>query len=79
MQYPIDALKAGTGGWVEIGYAVGADGAVSNVHVLNASPQRTFDGAATKAVKGLRYQPVMQGGKSIAVSTQLRVVFRVPK
>ena len=79
VQYPYDALRAGTDGWVEIGYIVGADGTVSNVHVLNATPKRTFDSAAIKAVKNLRYQPVMQGGRSIAVNTQLRVVFRLPK
>ena len=34
---------------------------------------------STKAVSRLRYQPVIQAGKAIAVGTQVRIVYRVPK
>jgi TonB family protein len=79
VQYPARALQGGIEGWVEISYSVGADGAVSNVKVLNATPPRTFESSASKAVSRLRYQPVIQGGKAIAVGTQVRIVYRVPK
>ncbi|HEX3950441.1 MAG TPA: energy transducer TonB [Steroidobacteraceae bacterium] len=79
VQYPTRALQNNVEGSVEIGYTVAADGSVGNVKVLNADPPRTFETAATKAVSHLRYQPVIQGGKAIAVGTQVRIVFRVPK
>ncbi|HEX3397474.1 MAG TPA: energy transducer TonB [Steroidobacteraceae bacterium] len=79
VQYPTRALQSGIEGWVEIAYTVGPDGTVSNVKILNATPPRTFESSATKAVSHLRYQPVIQGGKAIAVGTQVRIVYRVPK
>jgi TonB family protein len=77
--YPARALEKGIEGWVEIGFGINPDGTVGNVQALNASPPNVFEQAGIKAVSKLRYQPVMQGGKAVAVSTQLRVVFRIPK
>ncbi|HEY0746674.1 MAG TPA: energy transducer TonB [Steroidobacteraceae bacterium] len=79
VQYPARALQTNVEGWVEIGYTVAPDGSVGNVKVLNGSPAKVFDASATKAVSHLRYQPVVQGGKAIAVGTQVRIVYRVPK
>jgi TonB family protein len=79
VQYPARALQGNLEGWVEIGYTVGADGSVKNVKVLNAAPPKVFEASASKAVSHLRYQPVVQGGKAIAVGTQVRIVYRVPK
>jgi len=79
VQYPARALQTNVEGWVEIGYTIGADGTVKNVKVLNAAPPKVFEASATKAVSHLRYQPVVQGGKAIAVATQVRIVYRVPK
>jgi TonB family protein len=79
VQYPVRALQTIVEGWVELGYTVGPDGAVTNVKVLNAVPPRVFEASASRAVSHLRYQPVVQGGKAIAVATQVRIVYRVPK
>jgi TonB family protein len=79
VQYPVRALQSNIEGWVELSYTVGPDGAVSNVKVLNSTPPKTFESSASKAVSHLRYQPVIQGGKAIAVGTQVRIVYRVPK
>jgi TonB family protein len=79
VQYPARALQTNVEGWVELGYTVGADGSVTNVKVLNAAPPKVFEASASKAVSHLRYQPVVQGGKAIAVGTQVRIVYRVPK
>jgi protein TonB len=77
--YPYAALRANVEGWVELGFTVNPDGTVSNVRVLNASPAHTFEQAGIRAVSKLRYQPVMQDGKAIAVNSQFRAVFRMPK
>jgi TonB family protein len=79
VQYPTRALQTNVEGWVEIGYTVRPDGSVTNVKVLNSAPQRVFEASASRAVSHLRYQPVVQGGKAIAVGTQLRIVYRAPK
>jgi protein TonB len=79
IQYPVRALQTNVEGWVELGYTVGADGSVSNIKVLNSTPAKTFEASAIKAVGHLKYQPVIQGGKAIAVGTQVRIVYRVPK
>src|ERR1700722_9578267 len=79
VEYPARALAANVEGWVELAYTVGPDGSVSNIKVLSATPPRTFESSASKAVGHLRYQPVVQGGKAISVSTQVRIVYRVPK
>jgi TonB family protein len=79
VDYPARALAANIEGWVELAYTVGPDGSVSNMKVLSATPPRTFESSASKAVGHLRYQPVVQGGKAISVGTQVRIVYRVPK
>jgi TonB family protein len=79
VQYPARALQSNIEGWVEIGYTVGPDGSVSNIKVLNSTPTGTFDASASRAVSRLKYQPVVQNGKPIAVGTQVRIVYRVPK
>ncbi len=78
-QYPARALESSVEGWVEIGYTVMPNGAVANVKVLNASPPKTFEASAEKAVSRLHYQPYVQDGKPVAVGTMVRIVYRVPK
>jgi TonB family protein len=77
--YPERALEKGLEGWVEIGFTVNPDGTVGNAKVLNSNPAHAFEQAGIKAVSKLRYQPVMQGGKPVAVNSLVRVVFRIPK
>jgi TonB family protein len=79
VQYPQRALQENVEGWVELSYLVGPTGTVGNIQVINASPPRTFEQSAIKAVKGLRYQPVLQDGKAVTISTQVRIVYRTPK
>ena len=49
-QYPPEAARAGTTGFVEVEFTVDA-GKVASVSVLNAKPARTFESAAVRAVK----------------------------
>jgi TonB family protein len=79
LDYPSEALRKNIEGWVELSYVVSAEGKVTTVKVLNSSPAGVFDAAAAKALGRVRYKPVMQGGKATAVSTKLRIAFRVSK
>jgi TonB family protein len=79
LDYPNEALRKNIEGWVELSYVVSAEGKVTTVKVLNSSPAGVFDAAAAKALGRVRYKPVTQGGKATAVSTKLRIAFRVSK
>jgi len=79
LDYPSEALRKNIEGWVELSYVISAEGKVTTVKVLNSSPAGVFDTAAAKALARVRYKPVMQGGKATAVSTKLRIAFRVSK
>jgi len=78
-QYPSRAMQSEIEGSVDIGFTVEANGSVVNAKVLNATPAKVFDASALKAVGRLRYQPFMQDGRAIAVQTQIRIVYRLPK
>jgi TonB family protein len=78
-EYPDAALRKNIEGWVELSFVVAADGKVTNINVLDASPAGVFEAAATKALSRMRYKPTVQSGKPIAVSTKLRVAFRMAK
>ena len=60
-QYPVDAARSGTTGFVELEYTVDATGKVESVSVTNAKPARTFEKAAVAAVKQWEFAP--GGGK----------------
>lgn len=61
--YPPEAARAGTTGYVEVEYAVGPDGKVTDVSVVDAKPGRTFVAAAVKAVKQWEFAPGEKNGK----------------
>lgn len=77
IEYPQDAVLKKIEGKVEIGYLVSPKGTVSDVKVLDANPTGVFEKAAVRAVGRLRYKPAMSGGKAVAVSTKVLVIFRL--
>jgi TonB family protein len=79
LDYPLEARRAGTEGWVDLSFVVTAEGTVTNVKVVDSSPKRVFDSAAMRAISRVRYTPMTQSGKTIAVSTKLRIAFRMSK
>lgn len=77
VEYPSAALQKKIQGTVELAYLVTPKGVVANVKVLDSNPSGVFESAATKAISRLRYKPVTDsGGKPIAVSTRMLVIFR---
>jgi TonB family protein len=79
LDYPSDALRRGVEGWVDVSYVITTEGKVTTIKVLDSSPKNVFDAAATRALARMRYKPATQGGKSIAVSSKLRISFRLSK
>jgi protein TonB len=60
-QYPPEAARSGTTGFVEVEFEVDPAGKVAKVSVVNAKPTRTFEQAAVRAVKQWQFAP--GGGK----------------
>jgi TonB family protein len=79
LDYPSAALAKGVEGWVNVSYMVTAEGKVTGVKVLESSPAGVFEAAAMRAVSRVRYKPPLQGGKPVAVTTKLRIAFRLAK
>lgn len=69
-RYPIEALRAGTGGEVLVAFTVGTDGRVIRASVVQASPARVFEREALNAVKRWRYAPL-----DAPVTTRRTLVF----
>ena len=60
-QYPPDAVREGTQGFVEVEVTVDPAGKVTSVSVVNAKPAHTFEQSAVRAVKQWEFGP--GGGK----------------
>ncbi len=79
VDYPSDALRKNIEGWVDLSYVVTTEGKIATINVLDSNPSGTFDAAATRALSRMRYKPMVQNGKPVAVSTKLRIAFRLQK
>jgi TonB family protein len=79
LDYPGDALRKNIEGWVDLSFVVTADGKVTKINVLDSSPAGIFDSAAEKALGRLKYKPTLINGKPAAVSTKVRIAFRLSK
>jgi TonB family protein len=79
LDYPEQALRKHIEGWVDLSYGVTAEGKVAKIKVLESTPAGVFDAAATRALSRVRYKPALQSGKPIAVTTKLRISFRLSK
>jgi TonB family protein len=77
LKYPSRALERSIEGWVEISYTVTPKGKVVDVKALRADPVGVFEAAATDAVLRMSYKPVVKDGTPIAVTTKIRVAFRL--
>ena len=60
-QYPPEAARAGTTGYVDVEFEVDPTGKVAAVSVVGAKPTRTFEQSAVRAVKQWTFEP--GGGK----------------
>ena len=62
-EYPAEAVRAGTQGFVEVEFSVDAAGKVESVSVVNAQPARVFERSAVAAVKKWSFAPGGGRGK----------------
>jgi len=74
--YPPDAVRKHTEGWVEVEFTVAADGSVTNATVINANPARVFNTAALSAVGRWTFKPRMENGKPVEEKMRRRIEFK---
>ena len=60
--YPRQAARQGTEGWVKLEFTVLEDGSVANIKVLAADPKRIFDNSAIRAIKRWKFKPRLVNG-----------------
>jgi protein TonB len=76
-EYPAQARQRRLQGWVELEFAVDAQGRVSDVRVLRASPERVFDNAAIRSVTRWRFRPATRDGVPTASRATARIDFKL--
>ena len=76
-QYPKDALRSRTEGWVELAFTVTETGSVEGVSVANANPRRVFDREAIRALSQWKFTPRIENGKPVAAKARQRLEFNL--
>lgn len=78
--YPLQALRAGLSGSVEIEVVVGADGRALRAFVVRSSGHRALDRAALATVlREWRFQPQTRGGEAVEAVARVPVEFVLPR
>ncbi len=75
--YPIEALRDGTEGWVDVEFVVGADGVPVDLTIRAAEPARVFDKAALEAIGRWRFEPRMDAGEPVPQKVAVRLRFNL--
>lgn len=69
-KYPKEAYKKGIEGWVWLEFDVDKSGAVKDVDIIDAFPDKTFNRAIYNAVRRWRYEPYTVDGKVQSYSSR---------
>jgi TonB family protein len=75
-EYPRQALMSGIEGWVDLDFTISPDGIPGHITVRNSRPRRTFDRAATEALRMWRFEPIVRDGAPIEQRATLRMTFK---
>lgn len=74
--YPDEALAQGRSGHVLLGMAIGTDGRVSGMHILESSPEGVFEDAAVRwAAAERRYPPRRIDGRPVPSASRVLLRF----
>jgi periplasmic protein TonB len=75
--YPALATRLNHEGVTTIGFTIGPDGSVTNVHVVESSGHDELDQAAIPCASNWHYKPAMQNGQPVAVPWTTKVVWKL--
>ena len=76
-QMPIAGRKYKDGGKVLLRLIVEANGLVSQVNVLESTPEKVFDDSATQAARKWRFKPAILSGEAVKVFVDVPINFKV--
>ncbi len=75
-KYPVAAARDGLEGWVQLRFSVDVTGAVTDIEVIAAQPQRVFEQEAIRALKRWKYQPsTLDGATAKRTGLQVQLDF----
>ena len=76
LEYPRRAMRMGVEGFVQLGFDISDQGRALNIIVEEAQPKRMFDKAATKLIKGIRFESPEEQGQPVTVTAvSMRIAF----
>lgn len=73
--YPPQALRSRTEGWVELSFTITTNGDVEGVEVVDSQPRRIFDRDAMRALSQWKFSPRIENGKPVAAKARQRLTF----
>ncbi len=73
--YPSDADRRRLSGKVRLQLKLEADGRVSDIGIVSASPPGIFDESAIKAFREARFAPAQKGGRPVRALVVIEVVY----
>jgi len=76
-EYPRDAMMSGTQGYVVVEFTINLEGGTQDIAVVDATPQRTFDQAARRAVSRWKFKPLVENGQPVEKRVQRRIDFKL--
>jgi TonB family protein len=74
-KYPRSAQRRKISGWVDVVFIVTTDGTVRDITVRDSKPNETFVAAATKAVEGWEFEPVIENNRAVEKRAAIRMLF----
>lgn len=78
-QYPRNALRDGTEGWVEFDLVINPDGTVRTAKPIKSQPRGVFEAAASAAIFKWKFKPKIDDGKPVESRGTQRVEFKMDK
>lgn len=66
-EYPLEAARQQTQGWVSVSFTVTAEGKTSAITVVDAEPAGVFEEAAINAARQFQFEPRIRNGVAEAV------------
>ena len=65
-QYPLEARRKGTQGYVTMEFTIRPDGSVTDITVVGSHPEGVFEQAARRALTRWKFEPREEGGRKVS-------------
>lgn len=75
--YPRNAMRSGREGWVRMHFMVGADGRPYEIDVTDSMGDRSFHGAARRALEKSLFEPARRNGTPLDAGLTQKYVFEI--